>query len=49
MDNKAPQIHFVDIVPSLMNELEGKLTRYFPQDNNWWAVWQPESVDGLFA
>ncbi len=33
-DNKAPQIHFVDIVPSLMNELEGKLTRYFPQDNN---------------
>ncbi|MFA0112287.1 tRNA (adenine(22)-N(1))-methyltransferase TrmK [Vibrio sp. 10N.261.46.E11] len=33
-DNKAPQIHFVDIVPSLMNELEGKLTRYFPQDNS---------------
>jgi tRNA (adenine22-N1)-methyltransferase len=33
-DHKAPQIHFVDIVPSLMNELEGKLTRYFPQDNN---------------
>ncbi|MFA0054262.1 tRNA (adenine(22)-N(1))-methyltransferase [Vibrio echinoideorum] len=33
-DNKAPLIHFVDIVPSLMNELEGKLTRYFPQDNN---------------
>ncbi|WP_122046146.1 tRNA (adenine(22)-N(1))-methyltransferase [Vibrio atlanticus] len=33
-DHKAPQIHFVDIVPSLMNELEGKLTRYFPQDNS---------------
>ncbi|PMH02512.1 tRNA (adenine(22)-N(1))-methyltransferase [Vibrio splendidus] len=33
-DNKAPQIHFVDIVPSLMNELEDKLTRYFPQDNS---------------
>ncbi|WP_135454351.1 tRNA (adenine(22)-N(1))-methyltransferase [Vibrio echinoideorum] len=33
-DHKAPQIHFVDIVPSLMNELEGKLRRYFPQDNN---------------
>lgn len=33
-DHKAPLIHFVDIVPSLMNELEGKLTRYFPQDNN---------------
>ncbi|MEZ9548809.1 tRNA (adenine(22)-N(1))-methyltransferase, partial [Vibrio crassostreae] len=32
-DNKASQIHFVDIVPSLMNELEGKLARYFPQDN----------------
>jgi tRNA (adenine22-N1)-methyltransferase len=30
-DHKAPQIHFVDIVPSLMNELEDKLTRYFPQ------------------
>lgn len=30
-DNKAPQIHFVDIVPSLMSELEGKLARYFPQ------------------
>ncbi|WP_299691317.1 tRNA (adenine(22)-N(1))-methyltransferase TrmK [uncultured Vibrio sp.] len=29
-DNKAPVIHFVDIVPSLMNELEDKLTRYFP-------------------
>ncbi|CAH7472183.1 SAM-dependent methyltransferase [Vibrio chagasii] len=33
-DNKAPHIHFIDIVPSLMNELEGKLTRYFPQDNS---------------
>ena len=33
-DNKAPQIHFVDIVPSLMNELEDKLTRYFPQYNS---------------
>ncbi|MEZ8841849.1 tRNA (adenine(22)-N(1))-methyltransferase TrmK [Vibrio splendidus] len=33
-DNKAPQIHFVDIVPSLMNELEDKLTRYFPQGNS---------------
>ena len=33
-DNKAPQIHFVDIVPSLMNGLEDKLTRYFPQDNS---------------
>ncbi|WP_139683740.1 tRNA (adenine(22)-N(1))-methyltransferase [Vibrio tasmaniensis] len=33
-DHKAPQIHFVDIVPTLMNELEGKLTRYFPQDNS---------------
>ncbi len=32
-DNKAPQIHFVDIVPSLMSELEGKLARYFPQSN----------------
>ena len=30
-DNKAPHIHFVDIVPSLMNELERKLLRYFPQ------------------
>ena len=32
-DNKAPQIHFVDIVPSLMNELEEKLARYFPENN----------------
>ncbi|MCW0469406.1 hypothetical protein OH492_11565 [Vibrio chagasii] len=30
-DNKAPHIHFVDIVPSLMSELESKLVRYFPK------------------
>ncbi|MBW3695395.1 SAM-dependent methyltransferase [Vibrio sp. T187] len=29
-ENKAPTIHFVDIVPSLMASLETKLKRYFP-------------------
>ena len=40
IEQKAPHIHFVDIVPSLMSELETTLTRHFPknQDNplsNW--------------
>ncbi|MGF1753791.1 tRNA (adenine(22)-N(1))-methyltransferase TrmK, partial [Vibrio makurazakiensis] len=30
-ENKAPQIHFVDIVPSLMETLEAKLHKFFPK------------------
>ncbi|MFA0080177.1 tRNA (adenine(22)-N(1))-methyltransferase TrmK [Vibrio artabrorum] len=48
-DNKAPQIHFVDIVPSLMNELKGKLTHYFPQDSHTeqhiYSQWQVYCLD----
>jgi tRNA (adenine22-N1)-methyltransferase len=36
----APHIHFVDIVAGLMNELEKKLSRFFPADFGSVPQWQ---------
>lgn len=33
-----PTIHFIDIVPTLMDEVDAKLTRFYPQDNFHWQV-----------
>lgn len=33
-----PTIHFIDIVPTLMDEIDAKLTRFYPQDNFNWQV-----------
>ncbi len=41
----APRIHFVDIVPELMNELEKKLSRFFPTDSGAASQWQVYSMD----
>lgn len=34
----APHIHFVDIVPELMNELELKLQRFYPNSPSKWQI-----------
>ena len=34
----APYIHFVDIVPELMNELENKLQRFYPNSPSNWQI-----------
>jgi tRNA (adenine22-N1)-methyltransferase len=34
----APYIHFVDIVPDLMNELENKLQRFYPNSPSKWQI-----------
>lgn len=34
----APYIHFVDIVPDLMNELENKLQRFYPNSPSKWKI-----------
>jgi len=41
----APHIHFVDIVPALMNEVEEKLSRFFPADSNSASQWQVHCID----
>lgn len=45
--NTAPHIHFVDIVPELMHELENKLQRFYPEhskpESN--AQWQVHCMD----
>jgi tRNA (adenine22-N1)-methyltransferase len=34
----APNIHFVDIVPDLMNELDNKLQRFYPNSPSKWQI-----------
>jgi tRNA (adenine22-N1)-methyltransferase len=34
----APYIHFVDIVPELMNELKNKLQRFYPKSPSSWQI-----------
>jgi tRNA (adenine22-N1)-methyltransferase len=34
----APHIHFVDIVPALMNELENKLQSFYPNSPSKWQI-----------
>lgn len=34
----APYIHFVDIVPKLMNDLERKLQHFYPNSSSTWKV-----------
>lgn len=41
----APHIHFVDIVPELMGELEKKLRRFFPADSGSISQWQVHCMD----
>ncbi|GGY84596.1 SAM-dependent methyltransferase [Cellvibrio zantedeschiae] len=41
----APHIHFVDVVPELMQQLHEKLTRFFPQDSQSIPRWQVHTLD----
>jgi tRNA (adenine22-N1)-methyltransferase len=41
----APHIHFVDIVPALMREVEEKLGRFFPTDSSSASRWQVHCID----
>ena len=43
----APHIHFVDVVPELMNQLENKLTRFYPENStsNFQSQWQVHCMD----
>ena len=41
----APHIHFVDIVPELMSELEKKLSHFFSVDSNSTSKWQVHCMD----
>lgn len=43
--NAAPNIHFVDIAPDLMHELEHKLKQFFPQKPEPHAQWQVHCID----
>ncbi|MDN3616326.1 tRNA (adenine(22)-N(1))-methyltransferase TrmK [Vibrio gallaecicus] len=43
--NKAPTIHFIDIVPQLMDELEIKLARYFPKSEATESTWEVHCGD----
>lgn len=43
--NVSPHIHFVDIVPALMSELENKLYRFFPADSGSGSQWQVHCMD----
>ena len=43
--NKAPTIHFIDIVPQLMDALESKLERYFPKSEMTNATWEVHCGD----
>jgi tRNA (adenine22-N1)-methyltransferase len=39
----APHIHFVDVVPELINQLKNKLTQFFPENSN--SQWQVHCID----
>ena len=41
----APSIHFVDIVPELMRELENKLHRFHPKNAQSNSQWQTHCID----
>jgi tRNA (adenine22-N1)-methyltransferase len=41
----APNIHFVDIVPDLMHELEHKLKQFFPKKPDPHTQWQAHCID----
>ncbi len=41
----APHIHFVDIVPQLINELEKNLSHFFPADSDSASQWQVYCMD----
>lgn len=41
----APFIHFVDVVPALMHELENKLMRFFPENSNASSRWKMHCMD----
>jgi tRNA (adenine22-N1)-methyltransferase len=41
----APNIHFVDVVPELMHQLENKLSQFFPKDNLVGSRWQVHCTD----
>jgi tRNA (adenine22-N1)-methyltransferase len=43
----APYIHFVDVVPQLMSELENKLIQFFPENSNSLSKsqWQVHCMD----
>lgn len=43
--NKAPTIHFIDIVPQLMDALEIKLERYFPKSEATQSTWEVHCGD----
>lgn len=43
--NAAPNIHFVDIVPELMRELENKLHQFYPQNAESNSQWQTHCMD----
>ena len=43
--NAAPNIHFVDIVPELMRELENKLHRFHPKNAELHSHWQTHCID----
>lgn len=41
----APNIHFVDVAPELMQQLENKLSQFFPRDNLVDSHWQVHCAD----
>lgn len=43
--NAAPHIHFVDIVPELIGELENKLHQFFPHTIQSHSHWQTHCMD----
>ena len=43
--NAAPNIHFVDIVPELMHQLENKLHQFYPKNTESNSRWQMHCMD----
>ena len=43
----APHIHFVDVVPNLMQELQRKLNRYYPATTESNSQWQTHCIDAI--
>jgi tRNA (adenine22-N1)-methyltransferase len=43
--NAAPNIHFVDIVPELMHQLENKLLQFYPKNAESNSRWQMHCMD----
>jgi tRNA (adenine22-N1)-methyltransferase len=41
----APRIHFVDIAPELMHQLENKLERFYPENSRSHCQWQVHCTD----